>query len=160
MSRSAWKPLAVLAVLVSLGTAACSSSSESAGDATTTTSAPSTCEAVQSLADSIGALVSTDTLSGGKSSIDAAIATVQSALTEVGDVAGQQLSSDVDAISQALDGLSSSVGDLSSGESLGDTLSAIGTSLNDVVDAFDTLVSDASTELSNCQITTPSTVGG
>lgn len=150
--------LAALAALVAVLTVAGCSSSDESADATTTT-APSTCEAVQGLSDSITTLVSSDTLGGGTEAIDAALADVETAAQEVGDVAGDQFSSDVDALTEAIDNLASTLGELGSDASLGDTISALGTDANDVVEAFSTLATDVGDSLSDCELTTPSTVG-
>lgn len=152
-----WRGALAVAVIGTLALAGCSSSNDTAA---TTTTAPDTCAAVQVLSDSIATLVSSDTLSGGQAAIQSALDEVTSSADELANVAGDQLSSDVDALTQALDGLSSALGDLGSDATLGDTLTALGTSVNDVVSAFGTLTSDASAELSNCDITTPTTVGG
>ncbi len=158
MRTLTWKPVAAIALVGVLALAGCSSSDESA-DATTTT-APSTCDAVQNLADSVATLISSDTLSGGKDAIDAALADVESAAQELGDVAGDALSSDVDTLTQALDALESSVSDLGSGAGVSDTVSALGTDITALVQAVDGLVSSASSELSDCQISAPTTVAG
>ena len=159
MSRPAWKSVVAIVALVGvLALAGCSSSDESA-DATTTT-APSTCDAVQGLADSVATLISTDTLSGGTDAIDAALSDVESAAQELGDVAGDALSSDVDTVTQALDALESSVSDLGSGESVSDTVSALTSDITALVQAVDGLVSSAGSELSDCSISPPTTAAG
>ncbi len=153
MSRFARTPVAlvaVVAVVAVLALAGCSSSDESA-DATTTT-VPSTCDAVQGVADSVANLISSDTLGGGRDTIEAALSDVESSVQELGDVAGDALSSDVDTLTQALDDLQSAVSDLGGDASAADTVSALTDSITAVVQAVDSLVVSAGNELADCSI--------
>lgn len=159
MSRFARTPaVTVIAIVAVLALAGCSSSDESA-DATTTT-APSTCDAVQGVADAAATLISSDTLGGGRDAIEAALTDVESAVQQLSDVAGDALSSDVDALTQALDDLQSSVSDLGSDAGATETVSALTDSFTEVVQAVDALVVSAGDELADCSISPPTSAAG
>jgi hypothetical protein len=148
-------PSLLVSIALALGLAGCSDDTETAA---TTSTTPSTCTAVQDLTTALSTLLSTDTLSGGQSAIDAALADVQNALDEVDTSASADFGDDIEAVSSALDELSGAVDDLGTDESLGDTLTALGTTINAVVDSFATLSADVSAELSDCEVATPTTV--
>ena len=148
-----------VATTVLLAAAGCSSSGDSSADATTTT-APSTCDSMQALSTAMTSLVSEETVAGGKAGIESALADVQTAFDQVKTSASSDFGDDVDALSQALDELSTAVSGLTSGDGLVATVSAIGTAANQTVAAYGTLATDVSAQSSDCDLTTPSTIAG
>ncbi len=142
-------------LLVAVG---CSSGDDSA--ATTTTTEISTCAAMQALSTSLGTLVSQDTLTGGTEAIQAAFTDVQTSFDQVEASASSDFGDDVDALSQALDQLSSAISGLGGDEGAAATLRAIRGAANDTLTAFDTLSTDVSSQTSGCDLTTPTTVAG
>ena len=147
-----------VAALLFLAGAGCSSSDDSA--ATTTTTEISTCTAMQDLSTSLSTLLSQDTLTGGTEAIQAAFTDVQTSFDQVEASASSDFGDDVDALSQALDQLSSAIGDLGTDEGAAATLSAVGGAANDALTAFDTLSTDVTSQTSGCDLTTPTTAAG
>ena len=161
MSRLARTPVALVALGAVVAVVALARLSCSGGAAHgPPTPPPGTCGPREGVADSVATLISSDTLGGGRDAIETALSDVESSLQELGDVAGDALSDDVDTLTQAFDDLEAAVGDVGSDASASDTVSSLTDSITAVVQAVDGLVASAGDELADCSISPPTTAAG
>jgi len=120
-------------------------------------STPSTCQALQDFSASLQTLVSPDTLTGGKSAVKSAFDDAESSFNDVKKSASDQFGSDVDSLDKAVSDLGDAISNAGQGGSVGDSVSAVTDAINQVVSAYDTLQKDASSELSDCNLSPAST---
>jgi hypothetical protein len=127
---------AILAVVVAAcGTAATPTPSPSPSPSPTPTPV---CAALDSLQASIGALEAVDPLKDGIAGYATALVAVRADLTNLRSAAGDQLSSEIDALEMAITDLQGTLDSVGSGslggalKEIGDRLSALGTALTDL----------------------------
>ena len=132
-------------IAIALGLAGCGSSSSSgSGSGSTTTPKEAVCADRANLETSVRALTNSDTLTGGKSSIDAALKKVQKDLDALKSSAKANLKPQVDAVKSALDQLKTVLDGFGNGSitssltDAGNAIAKVGTSTADLATALST----------------------
>jgi ABC-type transporter Mla subunit MlaD len=139
------KPVVTAVALASLALAplACGSDSKSSSSSTTTPT-EAVCADKNALEKSVRSLSDSETISGGKSTIDAGLKKVKKNLEALRDSVKADLKPQVDELQDALDELQTVVGDFGSGsitenlKDAGQAISKVGTSAGALATSLDT----------------------
>lgn len=117
-----------------------------------TSTTPSTCDDLQTLASEVQALTSVNVIKSGTSGIKDQTDKISSTLDDLKKSGSEQFGSDIDALKSSITAFDKTVVDRSSSGSVSDFTSKVKTDIRDVSSAWEKLESSASAEFSDCDL--------